>query len=126
MVIREMTASEIAALPDQFYKDVDPLKTGFRFTAGPNIRIAGAFEGDRVVGVWALTIQAHSAPIWIAPDHRGESKETRSALWAMVTEFIKDLGARGALMINTGNPKVRKIIDGLGGKKIGTVYQLEV
>jgi hypothetical protein len=127
MRVRELTRGEVGSLPEEFYGDVDKMGNGTRFTPETAVRVAGAFEGDRLVGVWVMSLQVHAAPMWVAPEFRGRSKEMRDGMWKRVVGFIRDTGSRVAFLTQTDNaPEVGGIIEGLAGRKVGALYQVEV
>jgi len=127
LTFRELSREEVGSLPDEFYRDVDKMGVGTRFTPETAVRVAGAFDGDRLVGAWVMSIQVHSAPMWIDPEFRGSSREMRQGMWSKVVGFIRDTGSRIAYMTQMDDaPEVGGIIRGLDGKRVGTLYQVEV
>ena len=118
----------MANIPDEFYRDTDKLKTGIRFTDETAARVIVSEEGERIVGIWVVSAQVHSGPIWVDRTRRGNSTEMRQEMWTRVARTINEIGARGALMIAMDDvPSIEHIIEGIGGQKIpGTLYQIEV
>ena len=103
------------------------MSNGTRFTPEMAVRIAGAFDGESLVGAWVMSLQVHCAPMWVAPELRGKSRGIRKGMWDKVVGFIRDTGSDVAFMTQMENaPQVGGILKGLEARKVGTLYQVEV
>ena len=127
MEIRELTREELVSLPAAFYEDTDKMGNGTRFTPDTVVRVAGAFDGEKMVGAWVMSLQVHCAPMWVAPELRGQSRGIRKGMWEKVAGFVRETGSNVAFMTQMENaPQVGGILKGLDARKVGTLYQVEV
>lgn len=128
MIVRELTAEEIDAIPDSFYQDTDKLKLGVRYRRDMAIRPVGAFEGKRLIGLWIVSLQVHCGPLWVERSLRGNSHIVREQMWDEVSKVIHEAGAHGAMIIHLDSePAVGHIVERLHGRRMqGDLYHVEV
>jgi hypothetical protein len=119
MEFRVLTPDEIEALPDEFYRDVDKLGLNEKYPGDTAGRFVGAFDEDRLVGVWAVLLQVHCGPLWVAEDRRKPSTAIRDGMWQKVKEVLNGFGAKRVYMFAMDDvPQVRRIIERLPHRKI--------
>ncbi len=128
MVFRELLPEELKNLSEDFYKDVDSLNTGERYTANMAGSLIGAFDGDTLVGVWGVLLHVRCGPLWVVKERRGRSTEIRAGLWREVKKKTKSYGARFAFMFAMdGAPQVAHIISKLPHRELkGRAFLMEI
>ncbi len=128
VTFRELSPAEIEQLPADFYKDVDRMNLGGRYSPDMLGAVVGAFEGSELVGAWVATVLVHTGPIWVAQKHRGSSGSIRTGLWDRVKYVVRSLGAKRAFIaVLDDAPQVAHMVSKLPGTYVpGRFFLAEV
>ena len=108
MTVRELKPDEFDLIPDEALDNRGRLIPGMH-------RVAGLFDGDKLVGIWCVLMAPHIEPVWIDEEyrHRGFTRD----LWGGVKAILEDMGLWAALgVIPEGTGWHEKIVDYIGAQ----------
>jgi hypothetical protein len=83
--------------------------------AQPTCRVIGAFDGEAIVGFFALQLHPVLGPQWVDADHRDGTISRE--LTQQMSEFLSDVDARGWLVI-CDSPVSERLAIRYGMKKL--------
>ena len=88
-------------------------------------RVAGAWDGDKLAGVWCFMLvgHVHCEPLWIKPEYRKRGRII-PRLWQQIIGFVReaDMGAVLSVIAND-KPKTRRVAEFVGATKVnGDLY----
>lgn len=119
MIFRELRPHEYVDVPAEALD-------GYRLP-DEGCRVFGAFDGDRLVGMWALVEALHAEPVWVAEGHR-RSPTILRRLWGLVREAVRESGARSVVsVVLDSRPQTIRLAEWVGARPIaGKLYLLKV
>jgi len=77
-------------------------------------RIAGAYEGTQLVGIYCLQLMQHAEPLWIHPDYR----KNGTKIILNLVHMIDGIRGEGKVFIIAENKESEKMCRELGLKQI--------
>ena len=113
---RELSEEEFDLIPTDV---LDGLKLP------PGVRVAGAWDGDKLVGVWCFMLvgHVHCEPLWVRPEYRKRGRII-PRMWAQVLNFTREAGMGAVLsVIADDKPETKRVAEFVGAEPVpGKLY----